>query len=44
MTSTTAVDDPAARQLRDALANSLVAGANRPRYFAHWAWVKPVTG
>ncbi len=26
MTSTTAVDDPAARQLRDALANSLVAG------------------
>lgn len=26
MTSTTAVDDPAARQLRDALADSLVAG------------------
>ena len=26
MTSTTAVEDPAARQLRDALANSLVAG------------------
>ena len=26
MTSMTAVDDPAARQLRDALANSLVAG------------------
>ena len=20
------------------------AAANRPRYFAHWAWVKPATG